>query len=268
MNVAPAPAIAGRPGVACRGESVLIAARPEKTPRQPIVKSGPRGAGTVQRIITVAERLFGDFGIEAVSLRQIRQEAGASNKSAIAYHFGDRESLVQAILKARLPDLELDRASMLASIIAEGRDRDPAAIFALLFLPSYRPVDEEGRHRYAAFLRQALRWQPGLLLRHDNMTLTPSSASAIIMLRRIYADLPDYLFNWRLSAASALFFDQAHSRGMQRALGLPILDQDAFISEAIQMCVACLSAPVTVDPSTLPATAPHPYLNTQAGTSD
>ena len=58
-----------------------------------------RRISTTDRILTAAEILFGTYGIEAVSMRETTIESGASNNSAIAYHFGDRESLVRTILE-------------------------------------------------------------------------------------------------------------------------------------------------------------------------
>ena len=49
-------------------------------------------------ILDTAERLFGDHGIEAVSLRQIMAEAGV-NVAAIHYHFGSKDLLLREILK-------------------------------------------------------------------------------------------------------------------------------------------------------------------------
>lgn len=50
------------------------------------------------RLIEAAIRLFGDHGIEAVSLRAAAQAAGARNTAAVHYHFKDREGLLQACL--------------------------------------------------------------------------------------------------------------------------------------------------------------------------
>jgi AcrR family transcriptional regulator len=64
-------------------------------------------------LILAAERLFGRYGVEGVSLRQIAAEAGAANNSAVHYHFGSKESLAQAIFEYRLPQL-MQRRRLLA----------------------------------------------------------------------------------------------------------------------------------------------------------
>lgn len=45
-----------------------------------------------------ARRLFANEGFNAVSLRRVVQAAGASNASALHYHFGNRQALVAAVV--------------------------------------------------------------------------------------------------------------------------------------------------------------------------
>ena len=60
---------------------------------------------TKEQIVLVAERLFAERGIEGVSLRQIGAAAGNGNNSAVQYHFGSKDRLVQAVFEYRLPRL-------------------------------------------------------------------------------------------------------------------------------------------------------------------
>ena len=50
-------------------------------------------------LLTVAERLFAERGVDAVSLRAVMAEAG-TNVAAIHYHFGSKEALIQALAPA------------------------------------------------------------------------------------------------------------------------------------------------------------------------
>ena len=52
---------------------------------------------TRTRLLDVAEQLFAEHGIDAVSLSQILETAGQRNKSAIYYHFGSKAGLIAAI---------------------------------------------------------------------------------------------------------------------------------------------------------------------------
>jgi len=57
---------------------------------------------THERIILAAEKLFAQFGIGNVSLRDIAAAAGQKNKIAVQYHFGDRENLLRQIVAYRI----------------------------------------------------------------------------------------------------------------------------------------------------------------------
>ena len=60
----------------------------------------PRDATeTRNRLRREAERLFARRGVYEATLREITEAAGQRNVSALNYHFGSREGIVQAILE-------------------------------------------------------------------------------------------------------------------------------------------------------------------------
>ena len=63
-------------------------------------------------LLDTAEELLLENGPDAVSLRAIGREAGQKNQSALQYHFGGRESLMQAILDRRLMQVEEKRQTL------------------------------------------------------------------------------------------------------------------------------------------------------------
>jgi AcrR family transcriptional regulator len=78
-------------------------------------------ATTSQRLLSAAEELFAQRGVEAVSLREIAREAGARNVVAVQYHFGDRDGLVQAILDRHRVAIEGER-----HLLLDGWEADPS----------------------------------------------------------------------------------------------------------------------------------------------
>jgi AcrR family transcriptional regulator len=67
--------------------------------------AAPVGRSTKEQLVLTAERLFAIHGIASVSLRQIAAESGAANNSAVQYHFGSKDRLIDAILVNRLDGL-------------------------------------------------------------------------------------------------------------------------------------------------------------------
>jgi len=60
-----------------------------------------RQGNTRSRILDVAEALFGESGLDRVSIRDITRKANV-NLAAINYHFGSKEDLIAAVFERRL----------------------------------------------------------------------------------------------------------------------------------------------------------------------
>lgn len=68
--------------------------------------------GTKTKIMNAAEKLFGQHGFDATSLRDITAEAGV-NLAAVNYHFQSKESLIDALIERRLGPIKQKRLQML-----------------------------------------------------------------------------------------------------------------------------------------------------------
>lgn len=93
-------------------------------------------ASLPERLMTAGEKLFGQHGIDGVSLRQICSEAETKNHFAVQYHFGDSAGLIRAILAKREPEFELRRGRLLACLPA-GAVATSRQLLEVLFRPFY-----------------------------------------------------------------------------------------------------------------------------------
>ena len=75
---------------------------------------------TKSKILDTAERLFADRGYGATSLRQVIGAAGV-NLAAVHYHFGSKESLLEAVFERRIERVNRERIAMLDRVEAAGR---------------------------------------------------------------------------------------------------------------------------------------------------
>ena len=71
---------------------------------------------TRKALLDAAERLFAEYGVYAVSNRQISEAAGQGNKTAVTYHFGTKVDLVRALIRRHAEQIESIRVRMLADI--------------------------------------------------------------------------------------------------------------------------------------------------------
>jgi AcrR family transcriptional regulator len=91
-------------------------------------------SGVPEALVRSAERLFAERGSDAVSLRDVIAASGATNASAVQYHFGDRKGLVRAILDKHDVAIEGRRHEMLDAY-ESGAEPDVRALAAALVRP-------------------------------------------------------------------------------------------------------------------------------------
>ena len=92
---------------------------------------------TRDRILDVAERMFGERGFPATSLRDITTEAGV-NVASVNYHFGSKEALLVEVLERRLKPINARRLALLDAVEARAGHGPPdleAVIRAFLSPP-------------------------------------------------------------------------------------------------------------------------------------
>ena len=94
----------------------------------------PRGVVRT-KLLDAAERLFGQSGVEGVSLREIALAAGQRNVSAVNYYFRDKPGIVDELINDRFAEVEAGRRKL----IDEFGDLDNCAI-AVLFKFLWQPI--------------------------------------------------------------------------------------------------------------------------------
>jgi len=104
--------------------------------------------GTKLRIVTAAEKLFAIHGVDGVTLQQILKGAGQRNSSAMHYHFGSRDALIEAILMWRVTKIDAHRNQMIDDLLAEGRGNDIRGIVETAVIPFIRPIEDSQQPSY------------------------------------------------------------------------------------------------------------------------
>ena len=140
-------------------------------------------------LIRAAERLFAERGSDAVSLREITAAAGATNASAVQYHFGGRRGLLGALMAKHEADIEVRRHEMLDAYEALPAP-DVRTLAAALVEPLAAELTVDGGPGYLQLFAD--------LLNGPNPSFDPST-----------------------------FDDRTRSLGRWRALALPLLTPEA-----------------------------------------
>lgn len=113
----------------------------------------PEDARTL--ILNAAERLMGERGIAAVSIRDVLEAAQQRNNSAAAYHFGSREGLINALIESRMAPVNAARRDHLDRLDAAGRPPQIRELVHALVDPLADATVRRPRSHYGRFLAQS-----------------------------------------------------------------------------------------------------------------
>jgi AcrR family transcriptional regulator len=105
---------------------------------------------TRERIINAAETLFAEQGVDSTSLLEIAGTAGQKNRSALQYHFTNKEGLLDAVLDKHNRQISQSRSQMLDELDRRGNYSLYELIEALV-LPMASQLDNRDGGR--AFLK-------------------------------------------------------------------------------------------------------------------
>lgn len=110
-----------------------------------------------ERIMDATERLIALHGGAGISDRQIRDDAGQRNNSAISYHFGNRQGLMDAVWHRRLSSVGVRRAAMLDQPLEE---MDLMTVLGLYIRPTSAEISSLSPSYWARFNERFLQMQP------------------------------------------------------------------------------------------------------------
>lgn len=102
-------------------------------------------------MIEAAERLVAERGFAALTVQAVQRAAGQRNKSAVQYHFGGRQELVNAVVAARMAPTNRRRTEML---LALGEDASLRDLVEILVVPLVESVLARQPSYWARFLLQ------------------------------------------------------------------------------------------------------------------
>lgn len=123
--------------------------------------------GSRLSLILAAERLFADFGLESVSLRQVQEAAGHRNASAVHYHFGSRDGLVEAVFEHRMGLINRRRLAIMERLDGEHRLTEVRALVGAWVHPFAAELEPRAEGNYSLrFLERLLRDEPRFIQRN------------------------------------------------------------------------------------------------------
>lgn len=195
---------------------------------------------TQRQLISAAEKLFAERGIDGVSLREITVEAGVRNSTALQYHFGTREGLVRAVLKKHYADIEVHRGALLDEYEREGSNDLRTLVAAYIRPLAAKLTDLDGGREYLRITAQLVN-RPGFQAREPDDDGHRDTTYRWRMLLASY--LPDVAvrrLHPRFTAIRVTFIELA-----RRAEQPPARSERLFTSHLIDLVTGLLAAPLS-----------------------
>lgn len=204
---------------------------------------------TKMGLLLAAERLFATQGIAATTIRQINTEAGQKNSSAIHYHFGSRDAILDAIIAIRVTPANAQRVKLLedARAKSDGDAMTTETIIDILLKPGIdRFLNTEGPNFSQRFLIQ-LRMNIEAWRRYERDRQAWTLIELQDELRRSRPHLPPHIVRNRFrNAVNFSMFEMAEIEGAEDRLGPRYSrDEASFrIEELRSNLTAMLDAPI------------------------
>ena len=223
------------------------------TPKAKAVSRPTERSGTTrEKLLDVAEQLFARRGLDAVSVRDITQAAGAS-LGAITYHFGTMRQLIVAVFDRRMAPLTRQRLAALDAVErAAGRGPLPLeAVLEAMFRPAV--MEAMGGQRAGAvfgkLMARSLMDPNPCLERYIQGHVDPVVRRFDAALMRAMPELkpPDVFWRMHLLVGglhqSLLMMDRKPPAGVPRLR----LDAESYLRRFVGFAAAVFRAPLPED---------------------
>lgn len=205
------------------------------------------GTSTRARLVRAGEQLFAAHGIDRVQLRDVNELAGQRNESALHYHFGSRQGLLERILAKHGEDVAQGIRLQLDNRPVGGAVSELHMLIAALIIPLSDKLRFEDGRDYLRILAQTL--GRGDLLRDGRLAASWMAApvrECLDGIDKCLGDLPEGLRRERTARLAELALLSMARRAQEIQEGRELLVNDAtFVANLIEMSVAALRAPIS-----------------------
>lgn len=206
----------------------------------------PNPESTKQRLVSAAEVLFADRGIEGVSLREINAASGLRNSTALQYHFRDRQGLLRAVLAKHHGAVEEMRHEMLGAYRAAGIDDLRGLAGALVRPSAAKLADSDGGRHYLQIHAQVVNRAEFSVSDRRRSDQRDSINRWRHMVGPLLPEVAVRRLHHRFTAIRVSATELA-----RRADGAPRRDDQLFTSHLIDLVTALLDARVSAETAEL-----------------
>jgi len=192
-----------------------------------------RPVDTKTRILDTAEKLFGQNGFDATSLRDITAEAEV-NLAAVNYHFQSKDALIDAVISRRIEPVNRQRLEMLEAA-------GPNATVEQILIAFLQPVMRPDISAVYPLIARTLANPDEFLMRLFKKYLSVIVERFGEALGRALPELSRSEITWRLHfTAGAMVHVLARAHAMPELMPESIreFDQQTVLAQLVTFCAA------------------------------
>jgi AcrR family transcriptional regulator len=197
---------------------------------------------TRERVLDVAEQLFSERGLDAVSVRDITSAAGA-NLGAINYHFGSKDELIRAVLERRISPVTQERFRRLDEVETEAGNSPPTleAVLEAMFRGQVEQAMDSARGgtRFGKLMARCFMDPHPVVEQVLHEHFGPLAKRCDALLGRVMPDLDPQDIFWRMHLTigalhhSLLMLDHKHPSGRSMRM-----DAESFLQKFVAYAAA------------------------------
>ncbi len=203
---------------------------------------------TARKLMLVAERLYGQHGLDGVSLRQLATAAGQANNYVVQHYFGSKLGLIQAVSEMRLPAMEAHRQTLLEVARAEG-DFSVPRLLSCLFSPLVTVLEVQAMRDYARFTLAVMQLDPEEHPFERSADISPASTEIRSKLSESLSHLGADVFRRRLALSASIFLNGISELGGKLKLSPGgYVSHQQYHSDIFEAALAVLTCPFSAEP--------------------
>jgi AcrR family transcriptional regulator len=101
-----------------------------------------------QALLDAAAVLMDERGVDNVTVQDISQASGHRNRSAVQYHFGSRDAVIQAVISRTMEPIDAERNLLLDHLETTGVPLTTRGVLEVVVLPLARQLRTPEGRRY------------------------------------------------------------------------------------------------------------------------
>jgi AcrR family transcriptional regulator len=202
-----------------------------------------------QAILDAAAVLMDERGVDNVTIQEINQASGHRNRSAVQYHFGSRDAVIQAVIAQTMLPIDAERNMLLDHLETTGTRLTPRGALEVVISPLARQLRSPEGRRYLRLSAQLINHPRFVRDAGDAVMVNTSISRCVRYILPVLAHLPPPIAAERTSQVTGFVIralgDQCRLMDSDRP-SRAVLSVEDFSANIVDSIMAILKAPTSV----------------------